>query len=286
MTPKPVALIERVLALGADENALVLDSFAGSGSTAHAVLKANAEDRGDRRFILVEAEAYAENITAERVRRAIDGYAFVGTKREELLSERITWTRFQKADALLARVEAIKAKEGFAESPDLAPVSADRRRFDRISVKIEDGVLRVEGEKRVSERVEGLGGEFTFCTLGDPIDPEGILSGRSLPDFHSLGAWLFYAATGATLDPGRVRPEAFYLGEAQNRHLWLVYRPDLGFLKSADAALTLSLARKLRETHPDKGHLVFAAAKFLSNRQLLEHGVEFAPLPFAIFREA
>lgn len=73
-TPKPVRLIERVLAIATNKNSLVLDSFAGSGTTAHAVLKANAADEGERRFILVESMDYAESVTAERVKRVIEGY--------------------------------------------------------------------------------------------------------------------------------------------------------------------------------------------------------------------
>lgn len=53
---------------------IVLDSFAGSGTTAHAVLKLNTQDGGNRRFILCETMDYAETITAERVRRVMDGY--------------------------------------------------------------------------------------------------------------------------------------------------------------------------------------------------------------------
>ena len=55
-------------------NAIVLDSFAGSGTTAHALLELNAIDGGNRRFILCEMMDYAETITAERVRRVINGY--------------------------------------------------------------------------------------------------------------------------------------------------------------------------------------------------------------------
>lgn len=73
-TPKPTRLIERVLQIAADRNSIVLDSFAGSGTTAHAVLNANKADSGNRHFILVEMMDYAESITAERVRRVIDGY--------------------------------------------------------------------------------------------------------------------------------------------------------------------------------------------------------------------
>jgi adenine-specific DNA-methyltransferase len=73
-TPKPTRLIQRILEICPDKNALVLDSFAGSGTTAHAVLNMNKRDGGDRKFILVEMMDYAETITAERVRRVIDGY--------------------------------------------------------------------------------------------------------------------------------------------------------------------------------------------------------------------
>jgi adenine-specific DNA-methyltransferase len=74
-TPKPTRLVQHILEICPDKDALVLDSFAGSGTTAHAVLNMNKRDGGDRKFILVEMENYAETITAERTRRVIDGYA-------------------------------------------------------------------------------------------------------------------------------------------------------------------------------------------------------------------
>ncbi|HDR9801283.1 TPA: site-specific DNA-methyltransferase [Burkholderia cenocepacia] len=73
-TPKPVRLIERVLQICSQKNSLILDSFGGSGTTAHAVLKLNVQDGGNRRFILCEMMDYAETVTAERVRRVINGY--------------------------------------------------------------------------------------------------------------------------------------------------------------------------------------------------------------------
>ena len=70
--PKSVSLISDLLRIGAPRrDDIVLDSFAGSGTTAQAVLSLNREDGGDRRFILVECEGYADTITAERVRRVI-----------------------------------------------------------------------------------------------------------------------------------------------------------------------------------------------------------------------
>lgn len=73
ITPKPSKLIRRILQIATDRDSIVLDSFAGSGTTAHAVLALNKEDGGNRKFIMIECEDYADSITAERVRRVIRG---------------------------------------------------------------------------------------------------------------------------------------------------------------------------------------------------------------------
>jgi len=74
-TPKSVGLIERILQIATDRDSLILDSFAGSGTTGHAVLKQNVDDGGNRRFILVEMDDHiASTVTAERVRRVASGY--------------------------------------------------------------------------------------------------------------------------------------------------------------------------------------------------------------------
>ena len=73
-TPKPYRLIERILQIASDSDSIILDSFAGSGTTAHAVLNMNKADGGHRKFILVEIMDYADSITAERVKRVIRGY--------------------------------------------------------------------------------------------------------------------------------------------------------------------------------------------------------------------
>ena len=72
-TTKPFELIKRIVLLSTEPDSIILDSFAGSGTTAHAVLAQNRQDGGNRRFILVECEDYADTITAERVRRVIQG---------------------------------------------------------------------------------------------------------------------------------------------------------------------------------------------------------------------
>jgi adenine-specific DNA-methyltransferase len=76
-TPKPVSLYEWIIRLHDNDNAVVLDAFAGSGTAAHAVLKTNAEDETNRRFILIESgqgdDKFCDQLTAERVRRVISG---------------------------------------------------------------------------------------------------------------------------------------------------------------------------------------------------------------------
>ena len=76
---KPSGLIEYILEIATNKKSIILDSFVGSGTTAHAVLNLNRKDGGNRRFIGIEMMDYAENITAERIRRVINGY---GTKPE------------------------------------------------------------------------------------------------------------------------------------------------------------------------------------------------------------
>lgn len=76
-TPKPVRLIKKLLQLSTDKGSLVLDSFAGSGTTGHSVLDLNKEDGGNRKFIMVEMEdEVAKKITAERIKRAIKKYGY------------------------------------------------------------------------------------------------------------------------------------------------------------------------------------------------------------------
>ncbi len=79
--PKPLKLIERILEIATDKDSLVLDSFAGSGTTGHAVLGMNRDDGGNRHFILVEMEqAIAEKVTAKRLHKVVKGYVTEGER--------------------------------------------------------------------------------------------------------------------------------------------------------------------------------------------------------------
>ena len=116
--PKPIELIQHLIKLSTvDKSSLVLDSFAGSGTTAHAVLALNKEDGGNRKFVLVECEDYADRITAERVRRVIKG---IPSAKDEKLSEGLggTFSYFELGDPI--EMESILEGNKFPSYLELA----------------------------------------------------------------------------------------------------------------------------------------------------------------------
>lgn len=285
--PKPTKLIRKIISLIPKTNGLFLDSFAGSGTTAHSVLQANSIDGGNRRFILVQMpeETHAgsvarqhgftdvSEITVERVRRVVQGYEFSGTQRTELLREKLNWRTIEKADDLVQKVQGTENLHG--------------HEFDRIKKEVKDGELIVTGEKSVKDKAEGLGGEFTYCTLGAPVELDKILTGETLPAYEALGSVLFHMATNRAFDPKGMDEGASYLGETEGEYLWLIYKPDLDWLKSPEAALTLDRAKAFADAKPrGKKHLVFAPARYVSQKLLNEENipVEFVPLPYALYR--
>lgn len=270
--PKPVELMELLLSYFDRKDVVVLDSFAGSGSTGQSILEANKKDGGSRRFILVEMEEYADALTAERLRRVINGYAFSGKQKAELLREKLTWAKLQRADRLRDSVAAIENLHG--------------HEYDRITKVLKNGELIVSGERTVKSSADGLGGAFTYCTLGEAVELDKILSGETLPSFAGLSAPLFHMATNQAINPASLRESDFYVGATASQHVWLIYKPDLEWLKSPEAALTLARAKALAATDPQKRHLVFAPARYVSQKMLSEHNlpVDFVPLPFALYR--
>ena len=133
-TPKPSRLIQFVLQIVGDKDAIILDSFAGSGTTAHAVLNMNKQDGGNRKFILVEMGDYAESITAERVRRVINGYG-EGNKAVEGTGGGFSF--YELGDALLingmlnpnAAEEKIRAYVYYTETRCALPAASENEKY-------------------------------------------------------------------------------------------------------------------------------------------------------------
>lgn len=271
-TPKPTKLIKRILEIATENDSIILDSFAGSGTTAHAVLEANKKDNGRRKFILVECEDYADTLTAERVRRVINGYPFKGNQKQELLSEKITWSVFEKKHAeLLKKIEKIEEKHS--------------ENFDKIKKEIKDGVLIVTGERKVDEFAIGIGGSFTYCTLGEPIKIESLLSDDAMPSFDALARYVFYTATGQSLKTVAKTSADGFIGETDLFRIHLFYRPDSEWLRSNEAALNADKVEVIAKNNATKKRtIVFAVAKFMSQKYLTEKRIEFCQLPYAIHR--
>ncbi len=211
-TPKPTPYLKRIIKIGMRKNGIVLDSFAGSGTIAQAVLELNKEDGGDRKFILVECEAkIADKITAERVRRVIKGVK-------------------------KSKDENLKA---------------------------------------------GLGGNFSYWELGDPIEMESILHGKNMPSYEELARYVFYTATGEQWSPKLMKKRSFLAGESQNYQVYLFYKPDIDYLSKT--SLTLELAKSLPKPSK-KWRLVFAPARYAHPDELGQRKIKFCQLPFEIYR--
>ena len=214
--PKPVKFVKFLLELLRSKDAIVLDSFAGSGTTAHAVLALNKEDGGNRKFILIECEDYADCITAERVRRVINGV------------------------------------------PDAS-----------------DASLR-----------EGLGGSFTYSTLGRPFEIEEMLTGEALPSYESLSAHLLCIASGVSVGANALERKnddgLFHSGGGID--YYLLYKPNLEYLRSNEAMLNLERAERIRDVNHQNGvkAIVYAPGKYMGQRELTGMGITFCQLPHAL----
>ena len=208
--PKSCDLIKDLLLVGTEKNSIVLDSFTGSGTTAHAVLNLNKEDGGDRKFILIECEDYADTITAERVRRIIKG---VPNAKDENLQK-------------------------------------------------------------------GLGGSFTYCTLGNPIDTDKMLTGESLPEFESLASFLLHKAHGISTEKSLKSKKDGLFYSTDTIDYYLLYKPDVKYLRS------ISLTEKKATSINKKGKeaIVFAPDKEQSQRELSALKITFCRLPDVILR--
>ena len=214
--PKPSLLIKELISLCSQGEDIILDSFAGSGTTAHAVIAINKEDGGDRKFILVECQKnYVDTITAERVRRVIDGV------------ENAT-----------------------------------------------DGNLR-----------DGLGGTFTYCSLGEPIDAEGMLTGEKLPTYEALASYIVATTTGKAL-PDIVKQPDYFFGEIESIRFYLIYEPTTEFLDGTESALDAPRAEQIAEECQASGKkaYVYATHKFISQKELTGMNITFCQLPYNIYR--
>jgi site-specific DNA-methyltransferase (adenine-specific)/adenine-specific DNA-methyltransferase len=197
------------VSLHSDDDALVIDSFAGSGTAAHATLSLNKDDGGNRRFILVEMEpVIAKTVTAERVRRVIEGY---------------------------------KNLKG--------------------------------------EQVEGLGGGFRFCELGESLfNKDGQI--RDTVSFADLARHVYFTETGQPLPRERVTKSPF-IGDHQGLGIYLLYNGILGD-KSVNGGnvLTRQVLAQLPKFSGQK--VIYCAGNILGRERLRAEGIVVKQTPYEV----
>ncbi len=259
-TPKPTRLIRRILQIATNPGDIVLDSFAGSGTTGHAVLQMNNEDGGNRRFILVELESgIARTITAQRLQRAVEGYQFTGTERTPLFEEKLTVTAFKKSAEILEQMDAIK--EEYQDE------------YDGFERRIEHGRIVLYGKTKIEGFKQGLGGGFRYCTLGPPLfDETGAI--RPQVSFNDLAAHVYFTETGEPL-PRPPSPDSPLIGQLRDTAYYLLFNGVRGGSQLD--------ARTLRQIGDHAGPVVvYADGCTLSATALKQHHIVFKQIPYEV----
>ena len=180
-TPKPTRLIERILDIATDENSIILDSFAGSGTTAHAILLANLKKHSHKKFILVELMDYADTTTAYRVKKAITGYQATMKHEEEIYNKKLTIKNLSKVDTFLKEAEVVIEREKGSYAEISKP-------------KLVDNCIKVIATRVSDGFVEGLPGSFDYFELGLPLFKEDGNLNEEV-DEENIRHYIYYTET-------------------------------------------------------------------------------------------
>ena len=168
---KPVELIFILCFMVNNKNAIILDFFAGSGTTGQAVMELNKEDGGNRNFILCtnNENNICEDITYERLSRVIRGYEFSGKIKDELKSYNLNISNLKKIDSIFQEFERIKSEK--------------KDDYNKFSIQSKDGVLKLIGEKEILDKVAGIPNNLKYYKtefIPKLSEDEEILSSKLL----------------------------------------------------------------------------------------------------------
>lgn len=261
--PKPIALIKSVIQIICNSEDIVLDSFAGSGTTGHAIIDLNKSLDYELNFILIEMMDYANNITAERMRRAISGYPFKGKKEEEIYSKKLTAKNILKAEEILKEAEAVSIEKA--------------NEYTKISKpKIADNCLKIIGTKIYDDKMEGLGGAFDYYELGAPLfNEDGNLNEEVSID--KIREYIYYAETKQPLLRQQDKDEEFLLDECNRAGYYFYYQTD----KATTLSYT-TLANIVKSKH--EMYIIYADRCLLDEKFMTEHHIKFKKIPRDIKR--
>ena len=266
-SPKPTRLINRILQIATNEDSIVLDSFAGSGTTGQAVMQINAVDGGQRRFILIEMEPdISRNVTSERLRRVIQGQAIVALESSE---------------------SVVEDEEG---SPDVNSIGSVSER-DEMPIYVTDinvmsSIVDVSGNDTLpfheeelaatrtrSGPLPGLGGGFRYCTLGVPLfDKDGKICPEVL--FSDLAHHIYFTETGEPL-PQRANEQTPHIGTANGIAYYLLWNGAEG-----ECVLDMNALRTLPPYDGTK--IVYADGCCVPAERLKQARIIFKQVPYEV----
>lgn len=261
-TPKPTRLIDRILDIAVKPGDIVMDCFAGSGTTAHSVLKANKKDGGNRRFVLLEQDANIVEITQQRVQRAISGYDYTGTETERLYEKKLN------ANTLKRINQHYEDAKGVFEQ---AKLSGQYTNVHQPTVK--DNNLIVEADNRYRGHRDGLGGGFDMVEIGATIFIEGTKLLNEGVGETELRRYVYYTETHQPLMQTRSEDFPYWLDDYQGTGYYFYYEPDQLTTLSNETLL------QVVKGPMDGGLVVYADICEFSEEELMQMGISFRQIP-------
>lgn len=253
--PKPVQLIQHLISLVDIDEAIILDSFAGSGTTAQAVLDLNKQDGGNRKFILIELMDYADTITAERVKRVMSGYEGKQKQEDVLFSEKLNLTALRKGEDLIEEADQVRE-----ENLD---------KYDTVSrPAVKDDCLQVIGKKEYKEFVPGLGDSFSYYELGEPLLIDDKLNKNV--ELSKIREYIYYMETRQAISEN-ISDEPELLGKHIDTAYYFYYR--------SDSVTTMNRGWLQNIKTKAEYYVVYADLCTLNERELQELNITFKKIP-------
>ncbi|PMD06463.1 site-specific DNA-methyltransferase [Brevibacterium paucivorans] len=271
-TPKPTRLIERVLKVASKPGDLVLDSFAGSGTTAQAVLNLNKQDRGNRRFILVELGDYADGVTAERARRTIHGYKNTRLEEHVLFEQKLTLNALKTGQEVLA--EATKV---YQDAQGQYTKVSRPKIVTKVNGKSGTPFVQVVASQQHESDVSGTGGSFSFYELGAPLLVDGNLN-PGVP-LERVREYIWFTETGEAYRPDAVQEHPDYLGRSSNNTSFF-----FAFDGEASTVLDRAYLASIPAECAAEAYVIYADTCLLTEQELVKHNITFKKIPRDVTR--
>jgi adenine-specific DNA-methyltransferase len=257
-TPKPYQLIQHIIKLSTSKNDIILDSFAGSGTTAHAVLEQNKQDGGNRKFILIETLDYAKTLTAERVKRVIKGYDFTGKDKTTLYEKKLTTTQILKPETM----EKI--------SKEVNKIVEDEKpNYTKIEKTFKENTIKIVGIKDIKSFKDGIGGGFKYCELShDIFDEFGELNPKLT--FDQIAKHIYFVEFKKPINKTTIK--APFIGSYKHKY---IYFYENKFLKR-------DMKELIKQNDDYKQIIVYTTKTSISDDELKNNNIIIRYIPYDI----